>query len=525
MTGQALRLGPFNGGLNRAADPVVIGDEELIECLNLELDIDGSLINRPAISIIDEGTSDDRLLIFGSVEFTGTVYLFGTRSGATFVSSDFGITWSELSISGASPECASMAVYQNTVWLPATPSSTNGGISWTPGGGPSSVADMPRGRNCVVHKNRLYIVPGEDATTFESRLHFSFAADFTQWPSTNFIDVAQGDGTTLNNLAVYQDNLLLFKGESTHVLAYDLDPADAVLKEINPVVGSHGHFGVVQHENTVYCMHHNNIYAIVNYDFGLLNLKVPFEFDDTMPPNTSARFEDQHISLLGDRVVVRFFNRTYVFGLRTQTWSEWRKTDTTSDVEWHVFGPLVRAHTQEGTGIDDYFTSYSFDMSDVSGYKIIKIADIPTVSDSEGFGANTMFCIATTKDYDMADPIRYKRLFWWGADVISGNQITADVEPITLVFSLTWSQLEDNAWEDLNTWEQPLTESIPTQTVVAADGVFNTNKVVKFLKSLRFRKVNFSVQLESNGTSLQPAKIFTYLAIVKTKATVTARSS
>ena len=69
MTTQILRLGPFNGGLNIGSDPVLVQDNELINCLNLELDIDGSLVSRPAIQIAETGAANQRLLVFGSVVF------------------------------------------------------------------------------------------------------------------------------------------------------------------------------------------------------------------------------------------------------------------------------------------------------------------------------------------------------------------------------------------------------------------------------------------------------------------------
>lgn len=531
MTSEALRLGPFKGGLNRSSDPSVVLDEELIQCLNFELDLDSSLVHRPAIQIAQQGAVDDNLLIFGSVEFTDTLYLFGTRGGATFVSSDSGVSWTELNPGVASRQCVTMEVYQNTVWLPATPGSANGGMSWTVAGGAVAVPDMPRGETCVVHKNRLYICPGPTATTNESRLEFSEAALFTTWStsgspgSANFIDVAQGDGTTLNNIIVYQDNLLIFKEHSTFVLAYDLDPADAILKEVNPVVGSYGIFGVTQHENVVYCLHNGNVYEIVNYNFGILNLKVPFELETSQPVNTANRYREQHISLMGDRLIVRYYNRTYSFGLRTRTWSEWRKTDTTQTIEWHIFGPLIKGFLVSTIQRYEYFTTYSFDMTDTTGYKIFRIVDSITSSDMEGFGTNIMHCIITTKDFDMADPLRYKRLFWWGADILSGNQITADTRPITLVFSPTWSQLSGFSWSQLGPWNQLLDESPQEQTIISADNIFSTGKFVKFRKSLRFRKINFSVQLISDGTDTQFARIFSFIAVVRTKQTVSKEST
>jgi hypothetical protein len=526
---EVLRLGPFTGGLNTAADRSVVGDEELIECLNFELDIDGSLVQRPAIDVYNTGAVDTFHHIFGSVELAGTLYLFANRGGETFVSTD-GTSWTELAPGGTNRECVTMAVYADagtpTVWLPATPGSTGGGIKWTPGGGAVAVADMPRGSACVVHKNRLYICPGPAATSNESRLFFSDAGDFDTWTvGTDFIDVSQGDGTTLNNVIVYQDNLLIFKEDSTFVLAYDLDPVDAILREINPVVGSQGSFGVTQHENTVYALHNANVYAIVNYTFELLNLKVPLEFEDSLPTGATTRFLPQHLSLLGDRLIVRYYNKTYAFNIRTQTWGEWMKTDGTHSVEWHIFAPLIRGELVSGLDRYAYYTSYSFTMNNASGYRLIKIVDGRTTTQTEGFGTHTMNCVATTKDYDMADPVRYKRLFWWGADLLSGNDIVADVEPITLSFVPTWGDLGNLQWEDLETWGNPTMSSLPTTTEVDGDGNFATNRMVKFRKSLRFRKVNFSVMLTCDGSSLEPTKIFSYIAIVRTKQLVSKESS
>ena len=524
MTTQILRLGPFNGGLNIGSDPVLVQDNELINCLNLELDIDGSLVNRPAIQIVEEGADDERILIFGSVVFSSTLYLFATWGGATYVSSNEGASWTELNPSASSRECKCMVVYANTVWLPATPGSTGPGMSWTPSGGPSQISAMPRANAAVVHKNRLYLCPGEDATSNESRLYFSDAADFNTWGGSSFIDVSPGDGTTLNNIIVYQDNLMLFKGESTHVLAYDLDPVDAILREINAVVGTTDSFGVVQYENTVYCMHHNKVYEIVNYNFNLLNLKVPLVFDNSLPTGTSARYEPQHLSILGERLIVRYYNRTYCFGLRTRTWGEWMKTDDTSTIEWHVFGPLVRARDLSGAGLDEYFTGYSFDVSS-GGNKLIKILDGRASGEAEGDGTNSFFCIATTKDYDIADPLRYKKLNWWGVDVITGNDAVGSIEPITLVNSVSWDALTDETWADLGTWGNPLSGSVVFSETVDGDDIVNTNKFIRFAKTLRFRKANFSLQLVTDGTPEQVTKIFQYIALISVRQVVSARIS
>lgn len=525
MATETLRLGPFSGGLNTGSDPVLVQDTELIDCINLELDIDGSLVSRPAIQIaFQQPANNERLLVFGSVVFSGTLYLFATRNGTTFVSSNGGSSFTALSPGGTSRECRSMEVYNNTVWMPAIPTSSGGGISWTPGGGAVAVAAMPRGEKCVVHKNRLYIVPGESATSNSSRLSFSNAADFTTYGGANFIDVQPGDGDTLNNLVVYQDNLLLFKGESSHVLAYDLDPVDAILREINPVVGSTGSFGVTQYENFVYVMHRNKVYEVSNYTYSLLNIKVPFVFDNALPTGTTVRYENQHLSILGARLIVRYYNRTYSYQLQTKTWGEWMKTDDTSTIEWHIFGPLVRARDLAGSGRDSYYTGYSFDVSG-GGYKVIKIIDGRDAGSLEGLGTNTMYCIATTKDYDMANPIVYKRLFWWGADVLTGEDVLGSVTPITLVSSATWNDLTTQTWAQLNTWGNPTMGANTFEELITGDDIANTNKLIKFGKAMRFRKVNFSIRLQTNGSTTQPTKIFQYTAIVAIRQKVSERIS
>jgi hypothetical protein len=524
MPTQYLRLGPFSGGLNIGSDPVLIQDNELSTCLNLELDQDGSLVSRPAIEVAFQGATNPRILIFGSIVFSGVLYLFATMNGGTYVSANGGSSWTQLNPGGGSRECKTMEVYNNTVWLPATPLSVNGGMSWTVAGGAVAVAAMPRAEKCIVHKNRLYTCPGNTATVNASRLTFSQSADFTTWPGANFIDVQPGDGDTLNNVVVYQDNLLLFKGESTHVLAYDLDPVDAILREINPVVGSDGSLGVVQYENTVYSMHRNKVYEITNYNFALLNLKVPLVFDNALPTGTTARYENQHLSLVGERLIVRYYNRTYSFQLRTRTWGEWSKTDTTSTIEWHIFGPLIRARDLSGSGLDTYYTGYSFDVTS-GGYKIITIIDGRSSAAAEGTGSHKFYCIATTKDYDMADPVRYKRLFWWGVDVLTGNDILGSVLPITLINSTTWNALTTQTWNDLNTWNNPTLGTLEFETLVVGDTIINTNKEIKLGKAMRFRKIRFSLRLETDGTPEQPTKIFQYTAVVAIKQLVSARTS
>lgn len=334
MSGQPLRLGPFIGGLNTASDPTAIADAEVADLTNLELDIDGSLISRPPIQEIVNNTSwTERIIMLGEAVFSGDHYLIASNADGVFHFLD-GV-WTEITATFQ----ASVAIqFADEVWLVPKPGETADGGRWNPVDGFRTVAALPQGQAAIIHKERMFLVPGIDATTNESRLKFSDAGDLTTWPATNFIDVGQGDGQNLVDITVFQDNLLLFKTRTTYVLAYDIRPADAILRQISLTIGADRQFVMVNYENQVYLFHEGWVYEIINYDFHRLNTKVPFVRDETSPSPYSD--EKIHLSLVADRLIARFFNRIYVYGLRTRTWSEIRSE---SDV-LHFFGPIVAIH-------------------------------------------------------------------------------------------------------------------------------------------------------------------------------------
>lgn len=341
MTGQPLRLGPFVGGLNTGSDPTAIADAELAVSTNFELDIDGSLVSRcPLVEIEGHTSWTERIVCLTEAIFSGVNYLIGSNStGVYYRQSGVGQAWTLITNTFQSTAAAQ---YAGFVYIVAIPGSANPGGKWSPGGGFSAVAAMPKGQACAIHKERLYVTPGILATTNQSRLIFSNAGNFDTWTGTDFIDIKQGDGTNLVDLTVFQDNLLLFKNKSSYVLSYDTRPSDAVVREISRTIGVDKQFNMVNYENQVYIFSNGWVYEIINYDFNRLNTKVPFILDDTAPSSFAA--ENVFISLLGDRLVCRFHRNIYVYGLRTRTWTQW---SSVKDV-LHFFGPIVTLHPSTG---------------------------------------------------------------------------------------------------------------------------------------------------------------------------------
>jgi hypothetical protein len=705
MGGESLRLGPFTGGLNTTSDPSTIADTELAECFNLEQDLDGSLKSRPPMKeIFGHSTFTGRVIFLCEAIFNNDHYLICSASTGVYYFINGAFT-----LITATFEAGAAVQYADKVYLVPKPGSGSGG-KWDPSGGFVAVAAIPKGQSCAIHKDRLYVTPGISSTADTSRLKFSDAANFEVWPAGNFIDIKQGDGTKLIDITVYQDNILLFKEQSTHMLSYSTSVTDASLQPISDHIGVARQFNVVNYENQVYIFHGGWVYEITNLDFLRINVKVPFIRDDTAPSAFSE--ESIFISLLEDRLICRYYHKVYVYGLRTKTWSEW---DSDSD-NLHFFGPIATVHLLSGneyyagscltggttavqmfdkatsstseqafnltafytdtftrsvssswgtadtghtyTNVGGAPTDYSVDGSkavhtltsvsvgrssivngvsvasfDVTGtFQTDKLATganqvievyarygadlllcrteftitqtvvltvfkvvggVPTslgsltvgglahavnkqftvrfkgtgsiiqakvwdtlvgppagwnisVSDSSvlspgvfsfssslaagntnvlpvtvkwdnisgidtSLTSTLITCTAKTKNFDMATSHQFKRLWWWGVDCISNRNVVGIANPITSSFVVTWDDLANYTWDQLNTWDSPLTAPTLVQTV-RPTGMGVLRQFIKFDKGLRYRQINFSVTLTTlGGTADGPAKIFTMM--------------
>ena len=501
---EPLRLGPFQGGLNTASDPTAVADSELVDCVNFELDIDGSLVSRPPIV---ETTSDafvDRVVMIGSAILAGVTYVFASNSNGVWAFD--GTTWT---LVRANLESRVALQYNNNVYLVATPGSSSDGGRWD--GTTFTVdASMPRGGAAVFHKSRMFVVSGPEATVNDSRVTFTdpISSATLSWPGANIIDISPGDGEKLVDIIVYNDNLLLFKQDSTYVLAYDMQPADAINREISTKIGATTYRCVEQYENSVFLYHEGNVYEVVNYDFQRVNLKVPFTFDGYSP---STRQEDVFICTLGDRLLVRYYNRVYVYGLKTRTWSRW----VSDNEDLHNFGPLLPFPSNPTQSVN---TKY-YAGSAVSSTKVFYIQD--------GYDATTaesvpIVCTLRTKNFDLADSHHFKKMMWWGADILTNQDIQGLASPITTAFRPTWGDLATYTWGQLatRTWGQLLVEPVTVKTDIV-DASSASRKFVKFLKTLRFRQIYFQVTLKNDGTTVQgPCRVFTLTAIIGSKQTV-----
>ena len=478
---EALRLGPFVGGINTASDATAVADSELVDCVNFELDIDGSLVGRPPIveTTNNSGSWTNRIVIIGRAIFAGGNYLIGSNSDGTYAYD--GTTWSTIQ---ANLHSSVALQYNNHVYIvpkPGTKSTQQGG-RWD-GTTFTADADMPEGESAVFHKSRMFITPGDGNILLESRLRFSdpVAADDLVWTGTNLIDVSPGDGENLIDIVVFNDNLLLFKHDSTYVLAYDLQPEDAILREISTTLGVTTRHCVAQYENSVFTFHEGNVYEIINYDFQRINLKVPFVFDGATPPSTT-RVDPVSLSVLGDRLVCRYYNRIYVYGLKTRTWSRWESADE----DLHNFGRLVPFPSNPTQSVNVKYYAGSSIGSKEKMFYIPDGYDAVTKETATTGGDTDIAASITTKNYDLADSHHFKKMMWWGADVYTNQNLTGSAAPIISAFQVTWGDLAATTWNDLETWGNPSDAPLIVATPVS-DNLAVMRKFVKFLKTMRYR--------------------------------------
>ena len=546
MPSSVVVLGPFVGGLNKASDASAIGDEELSEAINVNVDLDGSLVCRPPISQVAYGpaTIDNnlpiasRINIIGNANINGIPYLIACAAAGVFALRvhsipSTGVEWFEYIKISETVQSDCAIQLHNIVYILATPQSPSNGGVWD---GTTFTVDgtSVRGSAAIFFKGRVFVAPGAFQTAHpqSSQLVFSDPVPLTipvavPWNAVNLIPVGQGDGENLIDMAVVADNLMLFKNNSTYSYIYDVSPNEGILREVNRNIGVSAQFCVVTHENEVYVFHEGNVFQISNYNFVEASIKVPFSppaFEDT-------RREKVCMSLLGDTILVRYFDDLYALNLLTKTWSQWESANSTLN----SIGRITKLETNLITGkLEGYYGGSV--LTNTKSLMRIKVSHTSedseyTLSGEGDLGSldvikvpHAIECTLITKIFDFATPHLFKRLMWWGVDLISDGHIVGIADPVVQTGPVTWNDLTSVTWDELYAWNSLLQDVGYTETDVEDPYVIR-RKFIKLLKSLRFRQIQFTVEFFSNGQisseqTLGPARVFTLSAIVGAKQTV-----
>lgn len=549
---QELVIGPFSGGINQFSDKSAIADNELEDCVNFDIDLDGSLKSRPPWTLLygnnsnPLGASSQNQLILGTYVYNGVRFIVFHTNGDTGTKTSVQIYWVDginagttSDISTTNGTYSTSIRYGDIVYIIPSPGSTGPGYSYNLSTGVvAAVAAMPKGNAAVVYKDSLFI-GGGDTGTNKSRLWFSALADFTNWPGTNFFDINPGDGDTLEDFLIYQDNILLTKDNATYVLAYDTTPAQAVLKNINTDIGTKGPRCLVPYENSIFFLQYSTVYEMINYDFARVSTKIPFEFDATIPHAGSTEFSKWQypvfLSRVGDRLVARFYNNLYVYHLRIKSWTRWISNDPNIQGIGPIF-ELDRTNANTVQGWETYVACSAIDnVQDSSGVfvssvfsKIFQMKDTFDSNSVENGDITpaatplTIDCFITTKQYDIGISHRFKRLMHWGVDMVTAADVTGILFPMAVNYRIKWSELLTYTWADLHTWGYPLL-TVPAVTQISPVANKADRRFIRFSKSLRFRLLQFKVKLSVSGNLTDgPARLYTITAFIGAKELVPA---
>lgn len=508
MPGEPIQIGPFLGGLNTFSDPTAIADNELTECTNLELDLDGSLKSRPPFVYRN---IDMPLGASGNANILG--YFYGPGNVPYLIASDglsktyyfSGTTWVLITDTFAA---TAMVQFDNKAWLLAPYGSANPGGSWTVAGGFVAEAEMPKGDTIVAYKQRLWVSGGRDALSKPTTVWYSNTPDVTPfWPTfattQNYIEIGSGDGQAIVRISMYYNSLVIFRTNSIYSYQFLSDPGAGSISLLVPNIGLSDKKSLVAWENYIYFMYDEKAYEFVNNRAQQINIKVPFVSGSRAGIDPS---QARSVSLFNKRILFSYYNNVYVFGLRTRTWSKW--TAPTVGPIGEIFASITDADYEEAV----LFSSAIVPAGDTRSARTLHITDAFT-TEEENFT-----CSMQTKNFNYQSSSSYKRLFWWGADAIFRGVVTATVTPITFNTSVTWQQMAQYTWSSVaaNDWAQPAYPGADVQTVRDTTGKEALRKFVKFMKSLRFRQVNFRLVFETDGSNdTAPVRLFSLMTYVK----------
>ena len=517
MPATPVKIGPFAGGLNTYSGPTSIGDNECVDILNFDIDLDGSLISRTPFTVKDAmadlpATSTTELLPLNwFIDTTGERYLIVASGTSTFARRESDGVWSVMTNTIA----ASCAVqYANKMYLVAAPSSANPGGAWTPGGGFVADADIVKGTSCSIYKERLFI---GGSTTNPNRIFFSNPADFGTWQlSVNFFDVRSGDGQNVVLVYTFQDSVIVFKNRSTYVFSYDSNPSRGQVRLISGAVGITNKYCCVEYESALYIHYESNLYQLNNWNFTVVNLKVPFEYSIMYDIVTYGATNYPTLSILSDRLVIHHYDIIYVFNLRMGVWTKW---SVALNRNFNYFLEVPRNTLDEP---ERYY----------GGCRAVSVSDPvkalyewrPTF---DTVRSENMSHYVITKTYDFNVSYTFKRLFWWGADVLAKKDITYTASPVAYSPTVTHEQLSAYTHEQITgTHLRPVSISIDFTGNAVINNIAGNRLLVKLLKSMRFRQIYFTITGSTNGTSTQsPLRVFSLVAMVDNKELVTKQLS
>lgn len=527
MPGTQIKLGPFTKGLhNSAGTGEYIDDAELFDIVNLEVDTDGSLANRPAISSNFPTGLSTRFKVIGTfISKNGTNYLvisYGSGFGTTGL---YSITTNSITVSRTVKSNVAVQ-YNDSIWVvPASDGTAGTGGSWDGSGTPAwtVAATMPRGDDACIYKDRLFITAGLGSTSNSSRLFRSCVGHPEIWfgdapPSggandagTN--DLEPGNGQKLVSCLVMNQDLVCFKEHSTFRYVFSSDPSKVEISKISSTIGTPNiKCAVTYDNNNIYLLHDNSVYELYNYTFTKLSSNIAMlQVPDADIPADSV----YGLTLFRNRLFVRYYSNLYVYSLLIGKWSKWSTLKKFSQL-------FVIPNS---TGLD---VAWAHSVSLSNSIALWSFVDdrVLRVGIDETFN-----CSIVTKTYDFDVSWAYKVMFWWGMTIATSAPTTSTAQVPNASGNYTWTglQAQEGSWGQANTdgikWDN--SSSIIFNSLTPAEQGRYARKFLKFNKKARFRQAFFTISTQASPNNVGDAcvRIYDISAFVNQKEIVAQRTT
>lgn len=529
MSGKAIKIGPFDDGLNNVSLAGEARDSEVVELINFEVALDSSLQSRPAYttafgSLVAATNATWKILGIHRVS-NNEWYLIAVApvAGGKFDIKAFpkaNITAGALikQVTGSNNIPSAFVQIDTFGYFCMPPGSSENGFKWVNGGAVTAIPTMPKGNSMVAYKSRLWIAGTNDAS---SKLSFSTidagGLKPDTWAPADFLNVAPGEGGFITGLLALNSYILIFKNDGTWRFSYPSRPSAGQVDKVSGSIGTASSATVVEFENFIYVYDQGKLYELVNNNFTQLNRFMRMETD---PLGTDSLSPGVAVSVFNRRIVVKYFNTTYVYAVDSKSWSQWRTTLGTPGQMFEL--PADSETTQAST--------YICASKGTLRNGVVPSASLFTISDdypNTPIPLEQIECKFRTKAYDYQAASAIKRLFWWGVDMKTNQHMKATVIPVAKAMLPTWGDLEAYTHEELSagTWGNPL--SFKGKVLSIFDGGDPSNTQTengrifgKFTRSLRFRQVIFEVEMTSQGTLDSLGKVYSLTTYVLPKEKV-----
>ncbi len=214
-------------------------------------------------------------------------------------------------------------IYATTIGPALFVTGRTGGRITTDGQTFNDVATSPNGLFAVTYRDRVYVagsnagLTGSHVNQSPVRVSFSNAGIASTWTSTDYFDVYDDRNEMVTGLKVLQDNLLVFKQNST--FSYN----EAQLKQRSAAVGAYNHHVVQEIDGVLYTFCPSGIYQTNGSSFKKISEPVEKILKLFYPTYDSTGLRVINNCFAG------VFDKKYILYLGNLTNSEWKKMGET----------------------------------------------------------------------------------------------------------------------------------------------------------------------------------------------------